>query len=439
MVILLSATGVYGISLLAVGIIVAAIAAGELCKRIGLAPVFGQILFGTLVAGFFSGSSMVLDEHAVSVIANIGINLLMFKIGLETNPHEMLKVGVRSLVIAVIGVVVPFVFGAYVIGPWLFPGASKLAHVFIGAALTATSVSIPVDILSSFGKANSRLGRTVTGAAVIDDILGLLILAVVQAAATGNSGQSFTDSGALWIMLISIGFVVGSIVVGMKFHVSVGRLFAKISSGENMKIAFALGIGFSLAALASKVGLAEFVGAYCAGLFLTEVAFKDFAVPRFTEELEHVLAQEKVELNGKFIELKKTMVEKHVEEILMSFIAIATPVFFVTSGMKLDMWVLFKKESLFAILICSVLACAGKVVAGLAAVKGERLAVGISMIPRGEVGLIFAAIGQQVGVMTPEIFSMVMGTILVSTLITPLLLGRVLKRQVSLEMQKAPA
>lgn len=423
----MTGSSVYGIPLVAVGIIVLAVVAGELCKKFGLAPVFGQILCGTLLVGAFPFIAGILNQPAIQVIANIGINLLMFKIGLETNPHDMFKVGFRSLVVAIIGVVLPFIFGAYIVGPLLFPSSPKLAHIFIGAALTATSVSIPVDILTSFGKASSRLGRTVTGAAVIDDILGIIILAVVKAAANTQTGEDLGLRAIIWVVVESVGFVVVSVWVGIKLHVLLGKMMARVSAQENMKIAFTLGICFGMAALAAKVGLAEFVGAYCAGLFLTQVAFQDFAIPRYTEEMEKVFVSTSVPNRNGFLELKTQMIEKHVEDILMGFVAILAPVFFVTSGMKLDLWVLFKKESLIAILVCSGLACLGKVAAGIAAEKGERLAVGVSMIPRGEVGLIFADIGQREGVMIPEIFSMVMGTILVTTLITPLILGQILR------------
>lgn len=429
MFLFLSGIPAYEIPLSFILIYCLAIAVSLYLVKKNLAQVFTFILIGTVISGFFPSLQKILETPSVNVIASLGINLLMFKIGLETIPEELKRVGTRSFFVACIGVIVPFVLGTYIAGPLLFPEAGRLAHIFIGAALTATSVSIPASILGSFEKSNTRLGRTVIGAAVIDDVFGLVILAVVQSMASSSSNGSISLLEVTRIVFVSMGFIVLSVAIGSLLHHRIGSLFARISASEEMKIVLALTFCLSIAALASIFGLASFIGAYCAGLFLTEVTFKDFNSPGYAGKIGDVLEEVQASAQEKLNAIRHAMKEKHVEEVVHLLIVLTSPVFFLLAGMKLDMWVFLSKNSIVAIFLCSLLAIIGKVVAGLAAHKGERLLVGIAMVPRGEVGLIFAAIGQGLGVLTPDIFSMLMGVILTTTLITPLILGKALKSQ----------
>lgn len=262
-------------------------------KLSGLVEKWGQpSVLGELVIGVVLGNLGLLGIHLfdpiksnaiIHFLAELGVVILLFQIGLESNISEMRKVGAKALMVAILGVVVPFVTGTYMIGPWLLPGLSTNAYLFLGAALTATSVGITARVFQDLGKLKMKEAQIILGAAVIDDVLGLIILAVVSAMATMGAVSVGTIS---WIAGKAILFLVGSIVLGQLFAPQIGKWFARIQTGIGMKLTIALCFGLIFAYLANYIGLAAIVGAFAAGLVLDPVHFRYFKDPKVVDDVK---------------------------------------------------------------------------------------------------------------------------------------------------------
>lgn len=373
-------------------ILLAAKVAGELFERIGQPAVLGE-----LVAGIVLGTSMLgivpVDPgdpygSVIHVMAEIGVAILLFEVGLETDLREMFRVGSAAFMVAVVGVVLPFVFG-YLF--WhMYEGGASLVAIFVGATLTATSVGITARVLEDIGKIHTAEARIIIGAAVIDDILGLLILAVVVALA--ETGQvSIPDIAKLFAL--ALGFLVVAMAVGLYTARWLFELVNRMRV-RGVLVTGAFAFALLLAFFADRVGLAPIVGSFAAGLILSK-----------TNQFDAIIAQ-----------------IKPVADVF-------TPIFFVTIGAAVNIAILNPMNpanheiliiggALFAI------AVAGKVASGFAVFwrKLNRLAVGVGMVPRGEVGLIFAQIGLLAGILTQDVFSAILIMVIGTTLITPPLL-----------------
>src|SRR5262245_45097333 len=278
----------------------------------------------------------------------------------------MLEVGWSSLLVAVAGVVAPFFLG-WGVAAYFLPGESLLAHIFIGATLCATSVGITARVLKDLGKLQTQEARIILGAAVIDDVLGLLILAVVAGAIKATTaGSALSTAGVMVIAVKAILFLVGAIAAG---HYLVPHIFRRASRLETRGVLLALAVAFCfmIAWVASQVGLAPIVGAFAAGLVLDEAHFV-----LFRDRGEHSL-----------------------DELLQPVSALLVPIFFVSMGLKVDLSAFTRPELLGFAAVLTLAAIIGKQVCSLSVRERglNRLAVGLGMIPRGEVGLIFAGIG----------------------------------------------
>lgn len=415
-------------------------ALGRLVTRIGQPQVLGELLVGVLLGnlglvGIHAFDGILSSEH-IKFLSDLGVVILLFLVGLESNLYEMKKIGGRAALIATIGVVVPFVLGAWVVGPWLLPGLSTNAYLFLGAALTATSVGITARVFKDFGKLKIVEAQTVLGAAVIDDVLGLIILAVVTAMATVGA----VSLGLIgWIIAKAVLFLVGSIVLGRIFAPKISQGFSKIHTGAGLKFAFAIVFALLYSALAGGIGLAPIIGAFAAGLVLDPVHFKYFKKPKAAEDLEMHAgfvadAGHKEELEQK----ARQHTEKHVEELIEPVGHFLIPIFFVYTGMNVRLETLFDPKILLVALGITAVAVVGKYVSGFAAAKGtNRHIIGFGMVPRGEVGLIFASIGKEIGVLNNETFSVIVIMVILTTLLTPPILAYFLKnKEVSLVKDK---
>jgi Kef-type K+ transport system membrane component KefB len=399
--------------LIGLAIILAAGKVGaELAVRLGQPAVLGELVAGIVLGNLSLLGVPALEriggDASIQMLAQLGLILLLFQVGLEATVGEMLQVGASATLVALLGVAAPFALG-WVVGAWFLPGDGMLAHAFLGAALAATSIGITARVLRDLGRSGTVEARIVLGAAVLDDILGLVMLAVVVGAA-----QAADDGGALSLGRVALtvvkagGFLVAGIVVGV---VGVRRAIlasARLRS-EGALLAVGLAWCFLLAWLAHVVGLAPIVGAFAAGLVLEERNYQEFARrgERTLPELVHPLA---------------------------SFLV---PIFFVTTGMRTDLADFAHPSTLLFALVLTVVAIAGKQVSALGVVaRGQRInrvAIGIGMIPRGEVGLIFANVGAALTVhgrplLAPATFSAVVIMVLITTVITPPLLKKSLGR-----------
>lgn len=414
-------------------ILIAAKIGGHLVERWGQPAVLGELIVGVLIGNLALINLDILEpmktDPGLALLAELGVIILLFQIGLESNVKKMLSVGVPALLVATIGVVAPFVLGTWVVGPWVMPGLDTNAYLFLGAALTATSVGITARVFKDLGKDQTREAQIVLGAAVIDDVMGLVVLAVVSAIVEVGS---VSLGGVSLIVGKSILFLLGAIVIGQFIARYLGAWLSKIHTGAGMKLAFALSFGFVVSYLAGAIELAPIVGAFAAGLVLDPVHFKSFKGPEPIEELTAAVSAAEPTTSAGVHEVLKKMEHSHVEDLIKPLAFVFVPVFFVYTGLSVNLKTFADLQILGVALAITVVAFAGKIVAGVAAGRGtNKTIVGFGMIPRGEVGLIFVTTGKALGVVDDAMYSVVVIMIILTTLLTPPILTFLLKRQKS--------
>lgn len=371
--------------------------AGHLAIRLRQPSVLGELLAGVVLSALpLSFLADMRADPGLDLLARLGVLLLLFQTGLESTVRQMLAVGWAATRVAMVGVLVPLLLGWFV-ARWLLPDEPMLVHAFLGATLTATSVGITARVLRDSGHSQTDVARTILGAAVIDDVLGLVLLAVVTGAiATGGAPAT---SDVLAICLKAVAFLALSLTCGVWAAPHLMRAAAQLRASGAL-LAAGLGLCFGLAWLASVAGLAPIVGAFAAGLVLEDAHYRDFTA-RGELGLDKLVAP--------------------IGELLV-------PVFFVLMGMRTDLGSLLQPGVPLLAAALVVVAVLGKIVAGLAAGRGvDKLAVGLGMIPRGEVGLIFASIGQGLRVdgrpvINAATYGAVLVMVVVTTLMTPVAL-----------------
>ena len=388
--------------------LVLAKAGGEIFERAGQSAVLGElcagIVLGNLVIFGFNWAEPLKTNETIAALAELGVIILLFEVGLESDLKEMVEVGWSSLLVAVLGVIAPFFLG-WAVSAYFIPGEARLAHIFIGATLCATSVGITARVFKDLGKLATREARIILGAAVLDDVLGLLILAVVAGAIkAAGSGVALSFFDVALIALKSLAFLVGAIVIG---HLLMPRMLHGAGRLETRGVLLTLAISccLFLAWAAAKAGLAPIVGAFAAGLILDEVHYKNGRQP-----------------------------ERDLSDLLQPVSTVLVPIFFVLMGLKVDLRLFTRVDILAVAFALTVAAIVGKQICALGVIESgvNRLAVGLGMIPRGEVGLIFAGIGATLmlptasGVSQPVISSAIFGAVVImvviTTLITPIAL-----------------
>ena len=402
----------------------------NLVQRWGQPAVLGELVMGVILGNLALIGIHVFDpishNQIITFLAELGVVILLFQIGLESNIKEMTKTGMRSLMVAIVGVVLPFVLGAYIVGPWLLPGMANTAYIFLGASLTATSVGITARVFKDLGKLKSSDAQIVLGAAVIDDILGLIILAVVEGIAKHGS-VSGGDVGI--IIAKAIVFLVGSIVLGQLFAPRISKIFAKIQTGVGMKFTLVISFALVFSFLASYIGLAPIIGAFAAGLILDAVHFKYFKDAHVIRDIEKAIKNESKDLQKKICTVLKPHSDRHIEDIIEPISYLLVPLFFLYTGFQVDLSTLFDTQIILVALAISVAAILGKIACGFFAGKGHnKWLIGWAMVPRGEVGLIFAALGKGIGAINDELFSVIVIMVIITTLIAPPVLSHIIKK-----------
>lgn len=364
-------------------ILIIAKAAAELAERFKIPAVIGEITAGILVGPSLLG--WVEPTDAIRVLAEVGVIILLAEVGLEMDLDELRKVGRASMTVAIIGVVVPM-GGGFLTGTVL--GETVNTSLFLGAAMAATSVGITARVFGDLKALSSTEARVVLGAAVADDVLGLVILTIV----TRIVEQGSVDVGGLASTVgLAFGFL---IVAGGAGIVLVPRIIALVGARAYSPMAVgvvAAGITFALSAAASGAELAPIIGAFVAGAALGRSQHHD-----------------------------------RIARDFQSLGAVFIPVFFMLIGMDTDVTKFFDLKVLGIAAAISVIAIAGKMVSALGAfgTRTDKLTIGIGMVPRGEVGLIFATIGVSVGVFNDEFYAIVLLVVLVTTVIAPPLLRK---------------
>ena len=374
---------------------------GDLVERIGQPAVLGELLAGVVLGNLdlfgVTWFRSIAADPSLDILAQIGVLILLFEVGLESTVRDMLKVGAVAGLVALLGVVTPFALG-WGVGALLLPGHSPYAHAFLGATLTATSVGITARVLKDLGKAHLIEARIILGAAVIDDVLGLVILAVVVGIiGAANGGAALSAGATVAVVLKAAVFLVAALGLGVLLSPVLFRGALRLR-GRGVLLATALVVLFLLSWLAAAIGLAPIVGAYAAGLILEEVHWREF------------------ERRG----------ERRLDELVRPVASFLVPVFFVVMGMRVELRTFASPDILRLAVLLTLAAVAGKQACALGAVgRGmDRLSVGVGMIPRGEVGLIFASIGLGLTlhgerIMDEAIYSAVVIMVIVTTLLTP--------------------
>jgi Kef-type K+ transport system membrane component KefB len=406
-------------------LLLAAKIGGEIARKFGTAPVVGELLAGVLLAPTLLGglqlfgTQLIVVNEPIQVFAELGAVLLLFLVGLETKFADFRKSGLLATAVAIGGVLVPFALGYFLVIAWGYPSKEAL---LTGAALTATSIAITVKVLKDIGRSKTNESMILIGAAVIDDVLGLIVLAIVLALMSGES-LSIVDIGLIsvkavgfWLALTLLGVFAISRIIDwlcprkecMRNGPSSGL---PMSPGDHCKLkcngsqeASAIALCFGFAYMAGVAGLAPILGAFAAGMSVAETNIRH-SVQDVTEKVNFLMA----------------------------------PLFFVVIGTYVNLSGLTLDSLIFAAIMI-ILAMIGKIVGcGLPLYLINRnwrqaLIVGIGMMSRGEVGLIIAGIGMTSGVFSNEVFSAVVLMVVVTTVVTPTALSEAYRRL----MPKAP-
>ena len=338
--------------------------------------------------------------RAILLFSSLGVLLLLFMVGLESSVHEMKGIGSSAAGVAVLGVILPFVLG-YVTSLALLPrGTPSSVPVFIGATLCATSIGITARVFEDMNMLKMGEAKIVLGAAVLDDVLGLVVLAIVTGVVTTGSVQF----SAIGLIVLKAGLFLAAVIFFGVTLLKRNILFFLKLDESSVRLLYPFALLMSLAWLADFIGLASIVGAFAAGLIIEEGQFlSEKASPRCAPTVESIISP--------------------IEHIF-------APVFFVIMGMQVDVRTFADLNVLGVGLALTVVAVLGKVAASIAAGKGhDRLTIGIGMVPRGEVGLIFASIGRTLGVLDSRLFSIIIIVVLLTTLLTPPLLTWAIRRK----------
>jgi Kef-type K+ transport system membrane component KefB len=391
---------------------------GELSRILDLPPVLGELVAGVVVgvsalhwvifpeSGLPAAASGVMtvlqwvdgltpdlverifatQSEVISVLAELGVIILLFEIGLESDLRQLKAVGIQATVVACVGVAVPFAAGT--VGLMTLFHISAIPAIFAGAALTATSIGITSKVLSELGQLKSKEGQIIVGAAVIDDVLGIIVLAVV--ASLAKSGEVDVTQ-VIYLIIGATAFLVGSILLGGVFNKTFVTVVEKLKTRGNIVIP-AFSFAFLMAFLGNALHLEAILGAFAAGLVLDE-----------------------------------TDARNELDELVKPIADLLVPIFFVTVGARADLGVLNpaipeNREGLVIAAFLIGVAIIGKVVTGWS-VFGQpginRLAIGIGMIPRGEVGLVFAGIGAASGVLSKPLEAAMIIMVILTTFLAP--------------------
>ncbi|OAA93593.1 cation:proton antiporter [Clostridium coskatii] len=362
---------------------------GIISRKLKMPEVLGALIAGVILGPVIL--NVVQYDDNIKLLSNLGVIMLMFLAGLETNIEEFKKAGLSSFIIAMCGIILPFILGT--LSAYMFFN-NFLENVFVGVILTATSVSISVETLKELGKLNTRAGINILGAAVIDDVLGLMLISIVLAVAQ-SSGSGASASGMMSLVFVFVkiilfcGFSILGIVCLPKY---INKFTRDVKPGKEM-LTFSLAFALLIACIAEYLGIAAITGAYICGLVLSSIEHKKY-------------------------------LERNIKAISSGFLSL---IFFASVGIEANLKGL-NLEVLIITLVMFVIAVVGKIIGcgGAARVlkmsKSESLQIGVGMISRGEVAIITANIGLQKNIISEEIFLPTLMVVILTTIITPVLL-----------------
>jgi len=437
------------------GVVVAAKLGGEIAARLRQPAVLGELAAGLAIGAIpHIGASNLAGDPAVALAADLGVILLLFQVGLESSLAEMRRVAPRAAGVALLGVVLPSLLGAG--AAWLVLGdrVTWLVPMFVGTAMCATSVGITASVLAELGALGGEESNIILGAAVIDDVLGLLVLSVVSALAMSGVGTetigtfASVDGGALVRVAGSAAaFIGGALVLGgwavrglyrVAFSLSVSHVIGSVS------VAFCL----VMSGLAAIAGLAPIVGAYAAGLLLDDVTLAFThptlnSTPRGEGVIRDDVSEQKNSTDSATARIASGLPSAsasvhRIEAFVAPMVAVFGPVFFVRMGLSVNVGAMDGRAWALAAVL-TVTGFLGKIGSGLGARRttADRLTLGLGMVPRGEVGLIFAEAGVRlapggVALLDEKTYAAIVVAVFATTLVAPVALAariRTLRRQ----------
>ncbi len=383
-------------------ILIAAKIGGEVAYRMQQPPVMGELLLGILLGNvqFFLGwdfFNFLQQDIFLDYLGRFGALVLLCRVGLETDLRAMMGAGLSVFLVACGGVVIPCIMG-YTISLYIMPECDFYARLVLSAALAPTSIGISARVLEDLGAIDKAEARIILGAAIADDVIGLLILTVVaNIIINGTMAVSHIAATALSATL----FLAVAAVISLKFSNSLGNYISKMQA-EGMKLLLSVLTCFFMAYLADYIGLATIVGAFVAGLILKDIRVRDL------QGHEHTM-----------------------DEMIRPAYLIFVPVFFVLMGSQVKLEAFLDNRAVILSIGIAIVAIVGKLCSGFFVLERDvsRLCVGIGMIPRGEVGLIFASMGKTMGVLGDTLYSTLVIVFMWTTLITPPLLKKVIYNQ----------
>jgi Kef-type K+ transport system membrane component KefB len=407
-----------GVLLSLVVIYLASKIGAEVAKRVDLPPVLGELVAGVIVgisavhliifpdSGLAASDSVIMNflqlvqplapdvltkifqsqSEIITVLAELGVIILLFEIGLESDLRQLKEVGFQAVVVACVGVAAPFALGTA--GLMLFFHVAAIPAIFAGSALTATSIGITSKVLSELGQLKSKEGQIIVGAAIIDDVLGIIVLAVV--ASLAKTGEVDVIN-VIYLIASATTFLIGSVLLGGFVNKSFAVTVEKLKTRGNV-IVPAFIFAFFMAFLGNAIHLEAILGAFAAGLVLDEADARN-----------------------------------ELDELIKPVADLFVPIFFVTVGARADLGVLNpaiarNREGLVIAVFLILVAIAGKLVTGWV-VFGQpsinRLAIGVGMVPRGEVGLVFAGIGANSGILDKPLAAAIIIMVIITTFLAP--------------------
>ena len=353
----------------------------EVARRLGQPAVVGELVGGFLVGP--GALALAVPGETAFVLAEIGVVILLFSVGLEVRLDDLLAVGRPAVLTALIAMVLPILAG---VGIGLFIGEGALAAAFIGLALAATSIGITSRVLADMGVLDRDFARVVLGAAVIDDIVALILIGIVSGAADGDTSGSTLLVAVAALGLVGVGFAAARRARGLKREVFTFPLFA------DTPLVPAFILMFAVALVSAAIGLAAIIGAFVAGLIVAETEAQD--------ELQHEM--------------------RPLGQIF-------TPFFFAVTGAQLDLSALLDPSIAVLAIVLAVAGIATKAVGGFIGAhelgRWGAATVGFGMVPRGEVGIVVANLGLAAGLLSAGVFSAVLVAVVLTTVVAPYLLA----------------
>lgn len=369
---------------------------GDTFGRFGLPPVLGEILVGVILGK--SALGIIEPNEVLRLLAEIGVILLLFHIGLEADINQLKKVGLSAFVVAFVGAFTPMLLGT--LASYYLLGLSLTTSLFLGGTLTATSIGITVRVLDDLGKMKERFAQIVLGAAVLDDIFGVIVLAGLYE--FSKEGVVHFDALTMLVLYITTFFILSPILAQILARVI--KILSQKLKTEDFIPPTIIALVFLFAFLAHEVGSPEILGAFTAGLALSRRFTLPFAM---------------------FLKTDESMAQK-IEHTITPLVWVLTPIFFVYVGLQLNLKAIdFTSQKFWMLsLLILFIAIVGKVISGFF-VRGsvkEKLLIGFSMLPRGEVGLIFAEFGRQIGLYDDLLYAVVIFVVAITTLMAPIVL-----------------